>query len=204
MAKTVSLLETDYQVIRNILNDLQSVYKGLELTQTADLLQARRRLSLTLYRGQPGWFTAQRAQFKQLISDLERALSTSLEQEEDLSWANLIDDRILVVVDMIDVRKNYYEQIRKRYGFKSTWCMHGVGRMDASHPYTPDAFVTMSRWTERCAYRVEGSTWLDVYRAADLAIRESNDTENVSITGFEVRANNLIINNVSADVVTKW
>lgn len=80
----------------------------------------------------------------------------------------------------------YYRQVQKEKQFLSTWSMYEVDDLHAPHPFPADSFVIYrDHWgTGRKHYPVLGSQWVDVWAAADLAIRESGDEHHVFIENF--------------------
>jgi hypothetical protein len=95
-----------------------------------------------------------------------------------------------------DSKMAYYNRFKEANGLKSIWSiyelpLHGFLQ---DHPYPSDAFVVYrDHWgdNEDMHYPVLGPTWGDVYRAADLAIRNSGDEHHVFIEGFQVKGNEL-------------
>jgi hypothetical protein len=99
--------------------------------------------------------------------------------------------------NVFDLKMDYYSEFKADNKLASIWSMfelpvHGFLQ---PHPYPSDAFIVYTQhWGEGNKdkhYPVLGSTWGDVYRAADLAVRESGDSHHVFIEGFEVKGNEL-------------
>ncbi len=93
-----------------------------------------------------------------------------------------------------DEKMDYYGEFKSNNGLRSIWSIfklpvHGFLK---DHPYPSDAFVVYTQhWGEgRKHYPVQGTTWADLYRAADLAIRESGDDHHIFIEHFELRNGN--------------
>lgn len=97
-----------------------------------------------------------------------------------------------------DEKMDYFSEFKRENGLSSIWSMFElpVHCFLHDHPYPSDAFVVYrDHWGENKSthYPVLGSTWGDVYRAADLAIRGSGDGHHIFIEGFRVQGNELIL-----------
>lgn len=98
--------------------------------------------------------------------------------------------------DVFEAKMDYFSEFKSENSLASIWSIYelDLGCFDLPHPYPSHSFVIYANhWGKRkdTHYPVLGSTWGDVYRAADLAIRESGDSHHVFIEGFEVRGNQL-------------
>lgn len=93
-----------------------------------------------------------------------------------------------------DAKMDYFGEFKGANGLMSIWSMFElpVNCFLQNHPYPSDAFVCYAEhWGKgRKHYPVLGPTWGDVYRAADLAIRESGDNHHIFIEGFDVKNGN--------------
>lgn len=94
-----------------------------------------------------------------------------------------------------DAKMDYYGEFKSENGLRSIWSMYELpvhGFLE-KHPYPSDSFVCYTdHWGDgRKHYPVMGPTWGDVYRAADLAIRESGDDHHIFIEAFRVKGNEL-------------
>ena len=88
-------------------------------------------------------------------------------------------------------------EIRKANGFESIWSLSGRDVLDFSqpHPFTDAATVTHElHWgDEPVVQAIRGNTWMDLWRAAEAAIRVSQDLHHVFIEAFEVRGDTLVL-----------
>ena len=87
-----------------------------------------------------------------------------------------------------DHKMDYYSRFKADNKLEAIWSMyeieeHGFLR---DHPYPSDAFVCY----QGAHVPVFGSTWGDVYRAADWAIRNSGDSHHIFIEHFELKNGN--------------
>jgi hypothetical protein len=96
--------------------------------------------------------------------------------------------------EQFESKMDYYSSFKSDNGLRSIWSIyelpiHGFLR---DHPYPSDAFIVYTQhWGEgRKHYPVQGTTWADLYRAADLAIRESGDDHHIFIEHFELKNGN--------------
>ncbi len=93
--------------------------------------------------------------------------------------------------------REYWDAVEDENDFQSVWCLKEVGKdFDRPHTY-PGATTVVYRnhWGQGGEVRVaiQGVTWLDLYRAADQAIRESGDCHHVFIEAFDVEGNTLVL-----------
>ncbi len=87
-----------------------------------------------------------------------------------------------------DRKMAYFRRFQEDNKLETIWSIyeleeHGFIR---DHPYTSDAFVCY----QGQHVPVFGSTWGDIYRAADWAIRNSGDAHHIFIEAFELRNGN--------------
>lgn len=109
------------------------------------------------------------------IKSIEESLKSSYRREEEL----------------VDNRSSYYEHLSDVNNFASRWSILEVADMYSEHPYQGVkelVYVTMSshtRWMQsEVRVPVNGNTWMDLWKAADAAIRQSGDDHHIFIEGF--------------------
>jgi hypothetical protein len=107
-----------------------------------------------------------------IIGEFEESLKGAYRQDND-AWS----------------RKNrHYTDQGTQQGFKSTWSIYEVD--DLSQPHNLGESVELAyvrHWGKRpVVAEIEGNTWLDLWRAADAAIRKSGDMHHIFIEGFEL------------------
>ena len=95
--------------------------------------------------------------------------------------------------EQFDRQFDLYRHVQDTHGFASIWSTYDVQDFDAPHPYPSDVILQYrSHWgTEKQQerqYPVMGATWLDLWRAADLAIRDSGDQHHMFIEQFMMDA----------------
>lgn len=83
---------------------------------------------------------------------------------------------------LFDRKHDHFSAVRTEEKFVSIWSVFEVDDLDSQHPYAVDSFVTYQG--QHCA--VHGSTWRDLWRAADHCIRNSGDLHHLFVEGFEV------------------
>lgn len=109
--------------------------------------------------------------------------------EQGLADAYAQDDAVF------DAKMNYYGEFKRDNSLQTIWSifdlpMHGFLKQ---HPYPSDAFIVYKQhWGDNrdSHYPVQGTTWGDIYRAADQAIRASGDDHHIFIEDFELRNGN--------------
>jgi len=121
-------------------------------------------------------------EIKEIVAKFERGLESAYKQDSEA----------------FDRLHDYYSEFKKDNRLGSIWSIYElpVHGFMLNHIYPSDAFVVYrDHWgdNEDMHYPVMGPTWGDVYRAADLAIRNSGDEHHVFIEGFRVKGNELIL-----------
>ena len=89
-----------------------------------------------------------------------------------------------------DRQYGYFDQTREANGFRACWSLYDEtdeGSFDQPHPYTGATHVIYDQWSADGAVEVllQGSTWLDLYRAADEAIRQSGNGHHIFVERFD-------------------
>jgi hypothetical protein len=110
------------------------------------------------------------------IESIEQALANSYQRESQL----------------FDARSSYYHGVAEQEGFDSNWSIYTVGSMFENHPYEGvkelvyKTVTSHLNWTDvEIRVPVEGCRWLDLWRAADAAIRQSGDCHHIFIEEFQ-------------------
>ncbi len=88
-----------------------------------------------------------------------------------------------------DRKMDYYDTAREQNKFQSIWSLYDetdVGSFDQPHPYTNATKVIYSlHWGNGpIEVDIKGPLWIDLYRAADQAIRQSGDGHHIYIEQF--------------------
>jgi hypothetical protein len=80
-------------------------------------------------------------------------------------------------------KSQHYEQVQSRIGARAVWSMYEISDLNAQHPFRgATAVVYGNHWGDKPAQAlIDGDTWADVYRAADIAIKRSGDGHHVYI-----------------------
>lgn len=85
-----------------------------------------------------------------------------------------------------DRKSGHYQEVCKELNLDSVWSLHEVADLRQPHPF-PDAVQVVYRdhWgPKEICIGIRGSTWADLYRAADQAIAQSGDRHHVFIEAF--------------------
>ncbi len=87
-------------------------------------------------------------------------------------------------------KSDLYEEHRQQQGLRSIWSIYSVTDLTADHPYKAARSVCYrDHWGDAAVYEtIQGSTWLDLYRAADRCIQRSGDGHHVFIEAFDAVA----------------
>lgn len=82
--------------------------------------------------------------------------------------------------DEFDKRHDHYKAVAKENGFTSEWSLFDVSDLTLPHCYGEDLVVRYNG----CEAKVEGGTWVDLWRAADKVIVMSGDDDHIFIELF--------------------
>ena len=94
--------------------------------------------------------------------------------------------------EAFDHKHDYYTSVRQEMKFRSIWSMFEIDDFYTPHPFPSDSFVVYDQhWGDgRKHYPVMGPNWIDLWSAADLAIRESGDDHHIFVEGFRLKNGN--------------
>jgi len=84
-------------------------------------------------------------------------------------------------------RKNaLWNSVAETNGFNSVWSIYEAAGPDEEHPFQGAKWLVYRDHTGNasCWRDIQGNTWKDLYRAADLAIMDSEDTHHAFIEAF--------------------
>jgi len=91
-----------------------------------------------------------------------------------------------------DSKMDYYNRFKKANGLRTIWSIYElpVHGFLGDHPYVGAAEICYrDHWGDEPVYEtIQGSTWADLYRAADRCIQRSGDGHHVFIESFETVA----------------
>lgn len=93
-----------------------------------------------------------------------------------------------------DRRYAHYDSVREKLGMNAIWSMYEVDDLNAKHPYVGADMLIYTDHSGKVKYigrSIEGDTWLDLYRAADLAITDSGDDHHIFIEAFTQQGSTL-------------
>jgi hypothetical protein len=117
------------------------------------------------------------SEFDRIIEGFEMALKDAYQQENA----------------QFDSKMDYYHRFQKDNDLKTIWSIfelpiHGFL---ADHPFKDAREICYrDHWGEDAVYEtIQGSTWADLYRAADRCIQRSGDQHHCFIEGFYPVAN---------------
>ena len=120
------------------------------------------------------------SQFKEIEEIVERIRNVALKSAYEQDQA------------AFDRKFNHYHEIKEKEGFVTKWSLYEIADLNTEHGFPADSFVVYEdHWgekTQHCA--VYGSTWVDIYRAADNCIRNSGDQHHCFIEGFKLKNGN--------------
>jgi hypothetical protein len=89
-------------------------------------------------------------------------------------------------------KMDYYSSFQTDNGLKTIWSIYElpIHGFLTKHPYTAAREICYSdHWGDAPIYeRIEGTTWADLYRAADRCIQRSGDQHHIFIEAFRTVA----------------
>ena len=92
--------------------------------------------------------------------------------------------------DSFDNKNEHYSEMKDALGLKSIWSIYEVDELGDQHKFgdKPVQLAYHDHWGNNGPVFVEikGGTWVDLYEAADQAIRLSGDEHHVFIEAFRV------------------
>lgn len=89
-------------------------------------------------------------------------------------------------------RNNYFSSIQNKNNFISTWSIYEVSDLNEKFPFEA-VLVKYNSDDGPVEVNVEGNTWLDLWRAADKAIKESEDFHHTFIEKFSPKNNGVVV-----------
>jgi hypothetical protein len=88
-----------------------------------------------------------------------------------------------------------FEAARSKIGARAVWSIYEVEDMSLEHPWqNTTAVLYEDHWGDKPVQAlIEGSTWADLYKAADIAIKRSGDEHHVFIEAFDPKGEFLLL-----------
>ena len=89
--------------------------------------------------------------------------------------------------DHLDQRMGNWHGVQDQSGLRSIWSIYSVASCNDPHPHSGARELMYNRhWgAEPVKVSIQGNTYLDLYRAADVAIAQSGDRHHVFIEDFQ-------------------
>jgi len=84
-----------------------------------------------------------------------------------------------------ETKSAHYDAISADHGFKSIWSVHEVTDLNAPFAGAATHLAYTQHWgVKPVLVPINGNTWVDLWRAAEAAIKQSGDTHHVFIEAF--------------------
>jgi hypothetical protein len=91
-------------------------------------------------------------------------------------------------------KQEMYRMVQERFEMRSMWSDYSVEEMGAKHNYFGKTLVYKDHWGKQpVTVRVEGDTMVDLWKAADAAIRLSGDQHHIFIEKIELIGDTLVL-----------
>jgi|AntAceMinimDraft_11_1070367.scaffolds.fasta_scaffold77865_2 rubrerythrin len=100
------------------------------------------------------------------VAQMERGLDAAYEQESE----------------QFNSASEYFSHTADKYGFSSVWSIYDVTNFDEDHHYRTALFVEYHGLLSK----IEGTSWLGLWRAAEELIERSGDTHHIYVEGFKI------------------
>ena len=90
-------------------------------------------------------------------------------------------------------KSEHYDAVAAERGFQTVWSIYTVTDLRQPHKYEgAKNLVYRTHWgTGEILVPIDGDSWVDLWAAADKAIKDSGDSHHVYIEGFKVEGDNL-------------
>jgi hypothetical protein len=127
---------------------------------------------------------------RNLVSRMEQSMIKTSEFDRIIEGFQMgLKDAYAQDNDQFDSKMDYYGRFRDENGLAAIWSVYElpIHGFLSDHPFPSDAFVVY----QGHHVPVMGSTWGDVYRAADRCIELSGDDHHIFIEHFEQVGNEL-------------
>jgi hypothetical protein len=119
-----------------------------------------------------------------------KTLTTSIEQlREAFAGAYAQEDR------SFRKKSAHYDEIAEKNGFvTSSWSMREADDLTQPHPWQGAKVVSYpNNWGLPTEFAIEGKTWVDLWRAAELCIAFSGDKHHIFIENFTPVGDTLVL-----------
>ncbi len=85
-----------------------------------------------------------------------------------------------------DRKMDHYDEVRQAQGFKTVWSIYEIEELGQPHPFEGALQVVYKdHWGDQpVVEEINGPRWVDLYAAADAAIRRSGDDHHIFIEAF--------------------
>ena len=88
--------------------------------------------------------------------------------------------------ELFKAKADHYEQIRNDLELMAVWSIYEAEDLNDKHPYHgADMIVYKDHWgKDPAGAKIKGDRWIDLYVAADAAIRDSGDHRHIFVYRF--------------------
>lgn len=89
--------------------------------------------------------------------------------------------------DAFSRKMDYYDTVRQTQGYRAIWSIYEVADLGEQHPFKGALQVAYKdHWGDEPVFEeITGDRWVDLYAAADAAIRRSGDGHHIFIEQFQ-------------------
>ena len=126
-------------------------------------------------------------ELRTLVSDMERSMIKIERLEAIIGQFELgLADAYAQDEAGFDAKMDHYHAVQQENQFRTVWSLFEVEDLFQQHAF-PGALHIAYRdhWGPEAVFEeIKGNTWLDLYRAADAAIRRSGDEHHCFIEAF--------------------
>jgi len=127
-------------------------------------------------------------ELRSIVGDMERSM-IKIERLESIisSFERGLADAYAQDHAKFDSKMDHYFEVQRAQGFRTVWSIYEVEDLTAPHPFLGALQVTYGdHWgDETVVEEIRGNCWVDLYAAADAAIRRSGDDHHCFIEAFK-------------------
>jgi hypothetical protein len=111
---------------------------------------------------------------------LQERLEKALEQiNKGLANAYKLDE------EAYEKKSAHYDKISEENGFTTIWSVYEVADLNAPFAGAATKLAYKDHWGKKeVVVPINGNTWVDLWRAAEAAIKQSGDTHHIFIEAF--------------------
>jgi len=129
-----------------------------------------------------------KCEINSIVQSLEGVIADRLHErlQKALDLINKgLDNAYKLDEEAYERKSAHYDAISTEHGFKTIWSVHEVSDLNAPFAGAATKLAYRDHWgASEVVVPINGNTWVDLWRAAEAAIKQSGDTHHVFIEAF--------------------